>query len=388
MHFVLKLSKLCNLRCTYCYEYDELARKDRMPSDGLEFFVEGVADFAEQQRARGLRLSEFRFVLHGGEPLLLPDDYLVALRNYQRKFLDPHKIPYLNILQTNLFRVTKSKIELLKAQGIRLGISVDVFGDERVTLAGSDSQDRVLENLQMLNDVGYLNDPGVGAISVLHRGNMKYAALIYDFFNELRISYRILPLEAGPLEEAPVRFRHLMISNEEKLAVLKKIADRHSRLNKGITVLPLDDYEQSARRFLAHTRVAPYKLPDNEWALIINTNGDAYNAGDGYRSPGYMGNIFRQRLTEIFESEAYARTIAMRRERMMTCERCCFQNACTRIPIAEMGASEREYNPNGTLRCDVAFPLITDYVERLSSNSPAEARQVRPPTTALCPINN
>jgi len=47
MHFVLKLSKLCNLRCTYCYEYDELAVKDRMPREGLEFFIAGaVADFA------------------------------------------------------------------------------------------------------------------------------------------------------------------------------------------------------------------------------------------------------------------------------------------------------------------------------------------------------
>ena len=186
MHFVLKLSKLCNLRCTYCYEYEELALKDRMPLEGLEFFIESVAEFALKQRAVGRSPPEFRFVFHGGEPLLLPDDYLAAVRKYQRKFLDQNEIAYLNALQTNLFHVTRSKIEFLKGMGILLGVSVDVFGEERVTLSGAGSQDRVLDNLQMLNDVGYLNDPGVGAISVLHKGNIAHVERTYDFFNELQ----------------------------------------------------------------------------------------------------------------------------------------------------------------------------------------------------------
>jgi uncharacterized protein len=369
MHFVLKLSKLCNLRCTYCSEYDELALKERMPLERLEYFVRSVTEFALKQRELGRGPKEFCFVLHGGEPLLLPDAYLSALRHYQHKFLDSHEIPYTNGLQTNLYHVTRAKIEHLQSLGIRLGISVDVFGEERLTLSGTDSQDRVLENLQMLNDIGYLENPGVGAISVLHKGNIANAERIYDFFNELRLSFRFLPLESGAVDVAPSRFRHLMITNEEKVAVFKRIAERHARLNKGITVRPLDEYYQSARRYLANTSVAPYDFPDGEWALIINTNGDAYNSGDEYRPRGYMGNVFRQRLVEIFESEAYGATVAMRRKRMAACDACRFRTACTRIPIAEMHACERDYEVNGALRCAVAFPMITDYVERSRSSS-------------------
>jgi uncharacterized protein len=368
MHFVLKISKLCNLRCTYCSEYDELGRKERMPLDALEFFVQSVSEFALKQRSLGRGPKEFCFVLHGGEPLLLPDAYLSAFREYQHRFLDPHDIPYTNGLQTNLYRVTRAKIEHLQSLGIRLGVSVDVFGEERLTLFGADSQDQVLENLQMLNDIGYLDNPGVGAISVLHKNNIVLAEHIYDFFNELRLSFRFLPLESGAVDLAPMRFRHLMITNEEKVAVFKRIAERHKRLNKGITVRPLDEYSQSARRYLANTRVAAYDFPDGEWALIINTNGDAYNSGDEYRQSGYMGNIFRERLVDIFESEAYRATVATRRKRMATCEACCYRTACTRIPIAEMHACERDYEVNGMLRCSVAFPLITDYVERFRSN--------------------
>ena len=385
MHFVLKLSKLCNLRCTYCYEFDELAIKDRMPLDGLEFFVEGVAEFALTQRALGRGPGQFCFVMHGGEPLLLPDDYLTALRRYQRAFLDPHGIPYVNTLQTNLYRVTRSKIEHLKALGIHLGVSLDVFGEQRRTLMGTDSQDRVLDNLQMLQDIGYLDDPGVGMIAVLHRGNIEHADRIYDFFNELRFSFRFLPLETGSVDLAPERFRHLMITTEEKVAVFKRIAERHARLNKGIIVRPLEEYSETARRYLAGTSAPPYELPDNEWALIINTNGDAFNSGDEYRANGYMGNIFRQRLTALFASDPYRGTVAMRRARMATCEVCRYRAACTRIPIAEMYACEREYDVTGALRCTIAFPLITDYVDRLRSD-PRIALPLRDARAAMASV--
>jgi len=365
MHFVLKLSKLCDLRCTYCYEYDELARKERMPLEGLEFFIEGVAQFALEQRARSRGPSEFRFVFHGGEPLLLPDAYLSSLCDLQHKILDPHQISYWNIVQTNLFGVTRSKLELLHRLGIRLGVSFDVFGGQRLTLRGTDSQNRVLDNLQMLSDIGYVDDSGVGAISVLHRGNIDYAEQTYDFFNELRISYRILPLDAAGAATAPSRYEDLVVSNEAKVNVFKRIAERHARLNKGIRVLPLDDYLRSARRYLADTSASAYNFPENEWALIVNTNGDAYNSGDAYVPRGFIGNVFRQTLSKIFESDAYAATVAMRRGRMLTCEACRYRNACPRIPIAEMYASEREFDADGRLICAVAAPMIADYVQRL-----------------------
>jgi sulfatase maturation enzyme AslB (radical SAM superfamily) len=30
LEFVVKLSKYCNLRCSYCYEFEDLHKKDRM----------------------------------------------------------------------------------------------------------------------------------------------------------------------------------------------------------------------------------------------------------------------------------------------------------------------------------------------------------------------
>jgi uncharacterized protein len=64
--FVMKISKLCNLRCTYCYEYDELGMRDRMALEDVESFIAGLA---AHQPTGGW--PPLRFVLHSGEPTLL-----------------------------------------------------------------------------------------------------------------------------------------------------------------------------------------------------------------------------------------------------------------------------------------------------------------------------
>jgi sulfatase maturation enzyme AslB (radical SAM superfamily) len=72
----------------------------------------------------------------------------------QRRHLDPAGIAYRNSLQTNLTRLDARTIEMLERLKIGLGVSLDVFGGERVMVSGRDSQDRVLRNLQVLLDSG------------------------------------------------------------------------------------------------------------------------------------------------------------------------------------------------------------------------------------------
>jgi molybdenum cofactor biosynthesis enzyme MoaA len=37
LQWVTKITKYCNLRCTYCYEYPDLDKKERMTTDGGVF---------------------------------------------------------------------------------------------------------------------------------------------------------------------------------------------------------------------------------------------------------------------------------------------------------------------------------------------------------------
>lgn len=83
MYIVMKLSKMCNLRCTYCYEYDELSNKERMPLDGIEYFFKSLSEYV---LSRG-NYFPIHLVFHGGEALLLPHEYLRAVCSIAEKYL-------------------------------------------------------------------------------------------------------------------------------------------------------------------------------------------------------------------------------------------------------------------------------------------------------------
>jgi uncharacterized protein len=149
VYFVLKISKFCNLRCTYCYEYEHLGDKQRMPLEGLDFFLRHASTYLRKNVRRTVH-----FVLHGGEPSLLPPAYLRSFAQLQSHHLRDRGVRYRTALQTNLLRYNDAWVDLLEELGIALGVSIDVFGAERVNGLGEDSQQRVLHNLQRLIDCG------------------------------------------------------------------------------------------------------------------------------------------------------------------------------------------------------------------------------------------
>src|SRR6185503_8399340 len=96
LELIVKVSKYCNLRCSYCYEYNELANKRRMSLEQLRAFFEHVADTASD-----FGRDQIRFIWHGGEPLLLPPDYYHSIGQLQREILPP-ELKFTNHVQTNL----------------------------------------------------------------------------------------------------------------------------------------------------------------------------------------------------------------------------------------------------------------------------------------------
>lgn len=365
MHFVMKLSKLCNLRCNYCYEYDELGERDRMPLDRLEWFFAGLA---EHYRAAGWRFK-LHFVLHGGEPLLLPESYLRGLVEGMRGRLGAAGVPFECSLQTNLTRLGERTIALLDELQISLGVSIDVFGGQRLTIAGEDSQDRALDNLQLLFDRGAVERLGVGGISVLHRRNVDRAVDTFEFFRELGLGYRILPIFS--ITDPPPRVRGLTLEPARVVAALQQVALAQLRARPSIRVYPLDNYFESAVHHLTGVAVRRYDPRAAEWALIVDTNGDVYNHAEAYLPEGRMGNIFGERFSEILASPARAATLALREARAADCSGCPYFDCCSGIPVIEALPSERAYALDQRLECTVARPMIAFMTELLRSDRSA-----------------
>lgn len=362
MHIIIKLSKLCNLRCTYCYEYAELANKERMPLAGIEYFFQNLADYVKQRQDQ----RPIHLILHGGEALLLPESYLREFCELERRYLGEAGIEYTTSVQSNLVKVADRTLDLLAELNISLGVSLDVFGDQRVDIKGRQSQDTVLENLQRLID----RDIHFGAIAVLHAQNIDHVIPTYQFFNELGINYRILPIFSH--EDPPERIRPLLISPVATVNALQTVAKAQFAEPTNISVMPLWVYFTAAIRHLQGHKIEAYQPANEEWALIMNTNGDIYSHGDAYQPEGLMGNVFSQPLAEIFASKSYQDTLKLRHQRLETCRSCKFDRQCNQLPIAEAIPSERTYDEMGNLQCQVAQPMIQFMVEQIQQSVDAQ----------------
>jgi uncharacterized protein len=270
-----------------------------------------------------------------------------------------------------LTRISDELVDLLEELDITLGVSLDVFGGQRLNLAGDDSQERVLDNLQKLFDSDAVRRLSVGAISVLHKLNVDDAVSTFHFFNELELNYRILPIFslADPVE----RMRHLTLTPDEVLEAMRQVARAQARTSSTIEIYPLWDFLRAAVQHLTGDEGPPYDPAVMEWALIVNTNGDAYNHAEAYAPEGLMGNIFRDPLGDILSSEGRKRSLKIRADRARTCEACAYGNCCSRLPIIEALPSERTYDSNHELECRIARPMIDFMINEISRDAAATA---------------
>ena len=132
--WVVKVSKLCNLRCRYCYEWNELHQTQRMSLGEWKRLLESIRRYHERRIAEVGEPFTTTIIWHGGEPLLLPLPYLRAVFDLQHQMLGGllDNGAVVNALQTNLYRISDEQIGLLKAEKIQLGVSCDVVGGVRL----------------------------------------------------------------------------------------------------------------------------------------------------------------------------------------------------------------------------------------------------------------
>ena len=212
--FVIKTSKLCNLRCNYCYEYPELGNSHAISLSQLQAMYTHIADYYY----RCAHPVEIEFIWHGGEPLLLGTEYFWKTFDDQTKIFTDDHISFKNLVQTNLLHLDDKLIKLLYEGFDAVGVSIDLFGGLRVNQSGIDSQKRVLDNMDRLRQAGV----DFGCICVLNKQNINKASEIYRFFEKAGISFRLLPIFKGATD---AQNEVLALSAEEILETLKKFFD-------------------------------------------------------------------------------------------------------------------------------------------------------------------
>lgn len=148
---VLKVAAPCNLRCTYCYEYQAGDSSwERMPKHLDVTTAERLGSrIAEYAGAR--EMSRFQVMLHGGEPLLLGQRKLEAIVGALRRCAAPVDLRI--GMQTNAVLIDEDIAAFVKDNRIKVGVSLDggaAQNKRRIDLAGRPTFERALAGYRLL----------------------------------------------------------------------------------------------------------------------------------------------------------------------------------------------------------------------------------------------
>lgn len=354
VQWVVKVSKRCNLRCKYCYEFPFLADPARMQLPQLERMFQHIAEYYEGSTER------MDFVWHGGEPLLLPATFYRSIGEIQRRVLGDVGIAFSNSVQTNLVHLDKRTLKLFGNFFTNVGVSIDLFGGLRVNVSGNTVEKKVIQNMQLLKDRGIV----FGCITVLSKSTAPHVMEIYKFFEDINVGFRLLPIYRTGYEGQQ---DNLALTSTEIVDAFTKVVNYWMSTDSCLTVLPIQDYVDAVVARLSGTGGAwrCYDKVDREIVYIIDTDGSVYSNADAYEPRLCHGNIFEESLQSMQESENYLRAVNAAHSRMKaTCSRCRFHGACSGYFMAEATPEQRWCNDQGTLTCGVAQP-IQAYIEQL-----------------------
>ncbi len=172
---IVKATRLCNLRCTYCHSWRE--------GPGNTMALEVLARLT-RDILRTPRMRRVDFVWHGGEVTILPIDYLRKAVWIQQHFARP-ETRIANCIQTNATRITPDWAQFFHDHRFGVGVSIDgppeVHDLRRLTVAGKPTWRDVRRGMDNLRaaDVPF-GALAVVDVCVLECGAEQYLSYLAD----------------------------------------------------------------------------------------------------------------------------------------------------------------------------------------------------------------
>lgn len=188
----------CNMRCKYCFYYDEMAKRETenygmMSLATLEIMVKKVLESAD---------GSCTFAFQGGEPTLVGLEFYRKLMEFQ-KIYNTKNVAISNALQTNGYQITEEWAEFFARHHFLVGLSVDgikpVHDAYRRSAAGSDTFARIMGTAKMFDEKGV----DYNILTVVHRRVAERISRIYEFYRKNGWRYQQYIACLDPLGEIP-----------------------------------------------------------------------------------------------------------------------------------------------------------------------------------------
>lgn len=122
--FIVKIHSRCDLSCDYCYMYEMADQSWRDQPHRMSIDVAGRTAARIGEHVQAHRIPDISLILHGGEPLLAGPELIGHLVTATRAAAGSD-VAVDACIQTNGVGLNESSLELLRALGVRVGVSLD-----------------------------------------------------------------------------------------------------------------------------------------------------------------------------------------------------------------------------------------------------------------------
>ena len=174
---------LCNLNCKYCYYLDKAdiygGREPVMSEAMLETVV--------REYIAANDVAEVTFNWHGGEPLVLGQDFYRKAMALEEKYADGKKIH--NTIQTNGVLLNAEWADFFREKGFLVGISIDgpreIHDRYRKDKGGAPTFEKVMHGIELLRTAGV----EFNTMSTVNKASEGHGAEVYRFLKTLGTRY-------------------------------------------------------------------------------------------------------------------------------------------------------------------------------------------------------
>ncbi|MFH0899957.1 MAG: radical SAM protein [Pseudomonadota bacterium] len=296
---IVKVTRRCNLRCTYCGEWRA------SPGHTMEFPI------LARTIVRALReYDNVTFIWHGGETTLLPISFYKKAMLIQARFRRSGQ-HIANGLQTNGTLLDDEWGRFLRDARFGVGISLDgppeIQNRTRPFAGGKPSYDAVVRGIEVLRRHG-LN---ASALLVVDREVLSLGPeCIFDFFIDLGISrYSCLAAKPVRQQQSPAETSGVHYTNTERYTeFLRGLYDRWlAHGDRSIRIRELD----AIRARILGKDAAICTIAGNCFGrfFTIEPNGDVKPCDCYGEAQGVFGSISDMSFSDIMRSSGLRRLI-------------------------------------------------------------------------------
>ena len=312
---ILKVTKHCNLDCTYCYE--SKAEHKFMSEELLLKCLDEITEISEDST----------IILHGGEPLSISKMRFKKFLEYgDKKQKEGKKLTY--NLQSNGMYIDQEWIEIIKKYNISVGFSIDgpekLHDKNRLTRNGKGSHKTVLKNLEFADQAGVEKN----CLCVITKDNLTDIKSTFGFFNGLGVkNIDFLPCMTKNLNNGTQD--DLTLSPEDYSSFIIEYYKLWKANNGGYQVRSFCDFIDILNKKHAVTCHLLYPKICGREVISIDTDGDVYpcDSFTGLKEM-QMGNIERDGLEKIYLSKKNRNFYEIANTIPKDCDSCTYLEYC------------------------------------------------------------